>query len=710
MSGLLAIGAIAALGATSSPESFVYKTSLPLVYSIDYATTHIDDPRYLDVIAEAPPDILHVGHDVVFKSHLGPCRGTGAFPASYELLSPDECESEMARVRQYVDSLHRVGAQTIIPYICDVVIFGDHVKRTGFWKFYDHWDDYESLGFGKKPETDPVAWMQKDERRPAGKNDMYVYAPCINNPDWQRYLQGVVRNIARCGYDGVFVDVNAFHCQKDCCRSLFAKYLEERYSRKSLKKLFGFDSAESVRIGGEAEGLLTVETYRFRAWSMARLFTMLRKEGEAIRPSFLLVPNLSPMANMDGVRERVGNGQDVGCWAQSCEWLMFEEMQQAGLFGVGAVSENTLQYKLAFANGIRGGMLLYHARDHDGISLAMAEAGAGGGGALIQSRYECQKVRKQYAAFWRDHPDLFEGLQPWSQVGVCYFRDELYWNNFDHLCAVYRIRSHLSDQHVLFDFIADEGLKLDRLRAYKAVVLPEIRHIDLKQIRALRSYVLSGGVLIAIGDCGGFDDFGRPRPYKPFDRWFGATKLERKIPIYSVGKGYCVVFDNLDACVPSPAFNLYDLSEDDANDIAVVMRRAQEAPGVPDGPSPLLDLIASLATEDITIGEPGVPRTVRASAFKKERGNSASLVLHLLNYNVPIRGEAQSGPPIVADQLAFDMPIPDGWRALSIEALEPGAKPESLPFTQADARIKLTVPQLAIYKIVHVRCERPTRK
>lgn len=710
MMGLLTIGVLTLFGATSPMDSPAYKTALPLVYSIDYAGNHLDDPAYLDVIAEAPPDILHVGHDVVFKSHLGPCRGTDAFPASYELLSPEECESEMERIHRYVDGLHRVGAQTIIPYICDVIIMGDHEKRTGFWAFYDHWDDYESLGFGKKPETDPITWMQDEKRTPAGQNDMYIYKPCVNNPHWQRYLQAVVRNLARCGYDGVFVDVNVVSCRRECCRSLFVQYLDDKYSQKVFKKLFRLNSAEFAHVADEDEGLLTVETDRFRAWSLTHLFTMLRKAGETSRPHFLVLPNLSPMAHIEGVRDRVETGQDVGRWAHSCDWLMFEEMQQAGLFGPGAISENTLQYKLAFANGIRGGMLLYHARDRDGIALAMAEAGAGGGGALIQSKYECPAVRKQYAAFWREHAELFEGLEPWSQVGVCYFRDELYWSNFEHLRAVYRVRSHLSERHVLFDFIGDDGVRRGQLQEYKAIILPAIRHMDLSQIRALRKYVMDGGVLIAIGTCGDLDDYGRSRHYRPFDRWFGATKTEGAVPIYAVGKGYCAVFDDLDGSVPAPSFSLYDLTEDESNDISVVMQRAQAAPEMTSGSSPLLDLLGALTQDDISIAESVVPRTVRASAYAKEQGKGGSLVLHLLNYNLPVHGIADSGPPVAANQLEFDMPIPQGWHAQSIEMFDPAANAENLPFTQADARVKVTVPQLTLYKVLYMRCERPSKK
>jgi hypothetical protein len=88
--------------------------------------------------------------------------------------------TEFARLQGYVRSLHEAGVDTVIPYIRDVLVFGDHIKRTGFWEFYDRWDDYERFGFGKRPAADPVEWMQKERRNVFPEKDLYVYEPCIN--------------------------------------------------------------------------------------------------------------------------------------------------------------------------------------------------------------------------------------------------------------------------------------------------------------------------------------------------------------------------------------------------------------------------------------------------------------------------------------------------------------------------------------------------
>lgn len=691
------------------------ETRVPSTYLIDYADTHLDNPEYLETIRQAPPDILHVGHDVVFKSHLGPCTGSNPFPDPFALLSPEQCQAELDRVARYVDSLHQAGAKTVIPYICDVLLFGDHLERRGFWEFYDHWCEYAAFGMGERPVNDPITWMQVQhpkgddpgdvERRPLRNSALYVYTPCVNHPDWQRYLLAVVRLIARCGYDGVFVDVNSCRCYCESCQALFITYLKPRYSDEELKTQFGFTADNDVRLGEEHQGLLWTEILRFRAWSMARLFQMIAEAGAENGRSFLVLPNLSPMAHLDGVRTRVGNGQDVGRWAETCRWLMFEEMQQSGRFGAHIVSDCTLQYKNALANNIQGGMLLYHARDRDGIALAMSEAGAGGGGALIQAGYACPEVRSRYMAFWAEHPDLFQGLQSWSQVGVCYLYEQLYWGNTEHLPIVYRIRKTLSESHVLFDFVVERNFTAETLQHYAAVILPVVRYLSDARLDVLHQYVREGGVLVILGECGTFDESGRARSVSPFAAWGDRTRQRRHLVVRPVGEGLAIQADALDKLLPVRSFELFDATEDEANDVAFLLNRTSETPAGSSYGSPLLKTLSAVAHTNFQATRGKVPPSVQVSVFRQTTPENALLVAHLVNFDVPIHGEAESGPPVVVTNLELRLPIPAGWHVTTVSMLEPGREAEDLAFTQGKRCLRTVIPELSIYKVLAIRCK-----
>jgi hypothetical protein len=189
--------------------------------------------------------------------------------------------------------------------------------------------------------------------------------------------------------------------------------------------------------------------------------------------------------------------------------------------------------------------------------------------------------------------------------------------------------------------------------------------------------------------------------------WVKGTPTEEENAAFKVGKGHLTLADRLDTLIPPHPFELFDLEEEEANDISVVRARAQEAPLEPHTPSPLLRLLASCTELDFAVTEDNVPATVRVSAFGKENLKERSLVVHLVNYSIPVHAEASSGPPAVVRELALDLPLPEGWQAVCVEGLEPGRETAILPFSQEKSRLTVTAPELAVYKVLHIHCGWP---
>ncbi len=241
-------------------------TAVPQTYVIEYGFDYVKNPAFLRQVAEAPPHVLHVGHDVPFKSGSGPRRAPEPFqqkdPDRFRLLSAEALRKYSADLRQFVTQLHRAGARTVIPYICNQTMGGDPDRRSGFWEFYDRWDDYRGLGLPPRPAADPLEWLQRDPQGNISFNypkshpsfaPAFRWAPCPNNEDWTRYLEFVVRKIAECGYDGVFVDNNILHCYCPACRREFRRYLASRHRPEDLRRAFGVSGAAAVEMIWEAD-------------------------------------------------------------------------------------------------------------------------------------------------------------------------------------------------------------------------------------------------------------------------------------------------------------------------------------------------------------------------------------------------------------------------------------------------------------------------
>ena len=220
-------------------------TSPPFTYCVWYLPDPAA-PAFLTPLEASPPDLFHLGYQIPFKGALGPTYGHDLFTDA--ILPPEEIPREVDRIKDVIRKMRGAGVQRIIPYVFTMAFFGNPEKRTGFFHFFDHWDEYSAFGLGPKPEGDPALWSQVPGPRPlgGGPTDVLHYDPCINHPAWRAYLDLVVRQLAAVGYDGMFFDVNTLYCYCPYCEAGFDVYLLRKYGRQGLRDAFGTDDAREL--------------------------------------------------------------------------------------------------------------------------------------------------------------------------------------------------------------------------------------------------------------------------------------------------------------------------------------------------------------------------------------------------------------------------------------------------------------------------------
>lgn len=216
------------------------KTRAPYTYCIWYMKDP-DKPSFLKELKASPPDLFHLGYHIPFKGALGPTYGHDLF--TNDILPPHEVPREVERVRNVIAGLRAAGVARLIPYVYSMAFFGHPDERTGFFRFFDHWEDYRAFGLGPKPQADPSLWTQARTPDPLLQASPGVlhYNPCVNHPGWRDYLDLVVRQLALVGYDGMFFDVNTQYCYCPHCEEQFDIYLLEKYGRAGLRDAFGTD-------------------------------------------------------------------------------------------------------------------------------------------------------------------------------------------------------------------------------------------------------------------------------------------------------------------------------------------------------------------------------------------------------------------------------------------------------------------------------------
>jgi len=310
----------------------------PMTYVIDYGRQFIDDPETIRAFADAPPDLMHVGKTVPILHNWGPARvywgenqvtgetrGKGVDREWTRLLTPEELDQRIERIKRYTKAWHDAGVPLLMPYSSIHTIAGDHETRDGFWAFFDRWDDY-ARWLGPRPEHDPVDWLMRDREggivpgacgglSPSYYAPLHRYRCCSENPDWRRWQERLTELIAEVGYDGVFPDNSSIH---DVC---FCKYCREGFRRfcatldEREREMFGVADPDDADLLGDDTPAELIRRYRIDTCS--RYQEWIRAAGRKVNPDFLVFPNINSFEVFMPI-------------SSHCDYLMFESTYTPG--------------------------------------------------------------------------------------------------------------------------------------------------------------------------------------------------------------------------------------------------------------------------------------------------------------------------------------------------------------------------------------------
>lgn len=688
-----------ALGAPAVPVL----SKAPFTYILDYGPNHIHSPAYLEGLSQAPPTLLHLGKDVPFTHNWGPIQALGGENQAYgkrkpyskeddiRRLSPAETRQRVADLTQLATDLHQAGVKWVTPYICSMTIGGHPQRRAGFWEFFDHWDEYHAFGLGPRPAADPFQWLQQTaDGKPVFfypfQGEFYpVYEPnlryvaCQNRPEWRYWTEKVVENIARCGFDGVFVDnAGSLRCACLVCQQKWRTWINGRYTAAQRQGLFGTQTPAMA--DGKQPGLLQAETQRFRCACLKEHLAAIADAGRRVtgRP-FLVFPNggekrpehilhIYPDTDLIMFERSVGpHGTHPGMVLRP----VVEDIR------IKKYNDNVFEYKFVqcLRRKVRPMMLtrpgynvpraerMLLEMNLDSAALGNAEAAAfgGGGGFLQRADPGLMQVQKQYRHFFEQHPSLYEGFDSFAEVAVVVLPD-LAWldGNAQHQLEVRKVTGSLLDGHVLFDYLIADQVTSANLAKFAAVLLPRVSHLADDQAEALQQYVRAGGVLVVTGAAPVFNDQGR-RPVQP------------------------PLADLIDALSPAKAEGARRVGKG-----AVGYVPALPTGGIKQAAGREFSIMGGLPTPALS--------KVRVNAFRQP--GRSRYVVHLVNYNVPLGVEARE--PDVPRGIEVTLRLPGITVAPKVRCHDPQGQAADLPSEVKEGKVRFTVPDVRIYKVLEI--------
>jgi hypothetical protein len=332
----------------------------------------------------------------------------------------------------------------------------------------------------------------------------------------------------------------------------------------------------------------------------------------------------------------------------------------------------------------------------DSVLLNLAEAAAFGDGAGCDPAYhrfydgiydthgltaQLRAVEKQFWQFIRANRCLYHGYHTHADIGIV-FHDVRSAGNCtgQEYVELTDLAKDLAGHSVLWDVLTENRCNTANFARVRALVYQDVSRLSEAEREAVQVYLEQGGLVIAAKIVGDEDEWFRmrlpdaQRAWPPVDglpQGQGGAR-ERPAPFrQQVGAGLLIY-------QPGPLDAETVLAAVEAH----IGRTAQCAGNVPRE----------------------VQERLRLNAWMRP-GDGGSLVLHVVNYNVPL-GTDQGGQVQPLEQVQVRVPLPSGTHVQEIMLYSP----ETDIFSDSevefdvigDSLISFTIPRMRIYTVAEI--------
>lgn len=656
--------------------------------------------------------------------------GSGA--PNFPYVSRAEFDSAMIEAKQFNDAYHERGI-IVLRYL-STSLEGrsatsssepqkNQIDLLGFYN--ERWNEFADY-IGPKPKLDPTGWLMV---RPDGSFPYYRYAPygqetdegfeawgCPHNPDYVRYMEGRIRAQAETGIDGSYIDwtqIAGGTCYCEHSVRAFRNYLAENLPEEVAVKKYGTSDYATLSPPTERGQKFWAEWLTFRGESVAAFHHHMRETARKYNPHFLISGNVyggfgyGPIAyDAAGNIEMLGReGVDDFVYSEMQEYLDSAPRRRED--GVRVSNSPALRFLTAATHGKP--VIVYATEITPPIFpeptetalSAMAQiniAEAAAGHAVFREKRETPPgATEMHRLLASAEPWLLDSKLDGEVAVVAMIRP--YLN--DELSFAFTTSRILADRGVHHAMLVSDDLTPDCLSRHSLVIVPYQPLLTDSEVEALLEYARRGGTLVLLGNCGYKDGYGLEREIPPFASLFDADGST----VATTGEGKVI---RLPLEIPVHHFLVGGEQRSDATTFGPAM--LDVFPDVPEAYTrenihpDLRPHLESLA--DTVLAELGDRVTRRLSEHpwvevsRMARSDNSSVLLHLVNYNVTIRGEITP-----ASGVRCQLALPEGRTVEHAWLYRPGLERSSLDPVVSNGTAQLTIPKVDIYALVVVELD-----
>lgn len=513
---LCAVLLIVLVPATARPQDRWFNTLV--AHWTDYG-----DPDYLHFLQEARPEIAQVGfYGVTYYSLVHTEFGKG-YPAHMPVQGVKEGGAFFQNLNR---EIHKRQVK-VVGHFNTTFIFGDPVKNTGFFHWYnDLWD--EKL-LGSKPARAPVEMLQVDA---AGKpittasygiGGWLEYHGCLNNPKWRACLKPMVSTAIQRGVDGLIA--NYFY-RRDCmcqyCQDGFRAYLAAHYTAEQLREQMGITDIKTHRFteivswhdpsqsdrpnthtmptGSTSSIINTAKTNAYRMAALTWTQISLKQAyddvfihyGRKLKPD-LMVAQWNHLGDFNQINGDERSALPGDLWGRGEDYLWYSTgnaHSQTDL-AKGDLGDGTLQLRyIRGAFGAKPYLLGKYESTRTRVTIAEGVAN-GGTGLGFYAPFKNPVGRAgltSYFGFLRRNRQYYQGAIPAGELLLLYPRSAVHNGDVAPVARFRALGKRLLRDHYAFDVLPDDLLTTARLRSYRAVAYCDEESLNAAARQSLASF------------------------------------------------------------------------------------------------------------------------------------------------------------------------------------------------------------------------------
>ncbi len=491
-----------------------------------------------------------------------------------------------------------------------------------------------------------------------------------------------------------------------------------KWCRLKLPKSRWPQNLDSWGIKDGVDRLRWAETKRSWAESVKRNLETIRAWGLEEREEFLILPNWGSMRGVDGHLFRENIGHDFATWEPASDWQMWEEDGAPGMLAEGVYAELTTPFRFAQAAGGASAAISAHTGNEACCALAFAEAGANGG-SFIQPGWGLPHLRREWRDWLDNRPEMYDGLRSAAEVGIVFSAQAVQLQDTAHLDALHPVSRWLCDQQIPFDFLVNN---VPDFAGYSVVMVPAMAYVADEFLDRLTEYLDDGGIVVVVGDIGDSDQYCRPRGSSPIgDRLNERPVRPDGMTVTSSGAGLLVHLSTADLlCDTGETLSLDDvwqLGRVELEPLQVggatpnryhLIHAADQALGIQrfQQPGPLSTLIKGRLGQELSVADPVAASGLRVWPYLDLDGTTGRLVVHLLNYRVPLTEDDGARNAQTLRDVELTLPVPLGWTPESVLRLGPGQSELPLNFAAGPSGLRLSLQEVNTYAVLETRLRR----